>query len=542
MAAPLRGFRSGGGRLRLGGRRGLLQGLAGAWRRAGTGRRRWARRRELPRMAWGRPAMAWGLARSSRRPRVVPFWRPATLPGPGWALRPLGDGGPARRGHRLQRAFPARAAGAPRPVPALGRLLLVLLVVGGFLVGRGLGAVILPYWEAAAPYVDRLQLDGERAARLVASALPRGSEVEAVGSGALAAGAGDGEREGAAVGSWSDRIQGWASTLSRRLPEWLLLSELPLLQVPAVRPAAAPAPASGGPAGPAPNGTPGEAGSAWEVPARANPTVRPAGVAGPAPELLGPEGAFPEGAFPDGPAAAPAGILSPGPGREPLVLLYHTHISEMYQEPGQPLMEPSRYHRFNTTDTGVARAGAALARALEARGIPVLHDRGIYDVPSHSQAYAASGRAVARILEAHPSIQVVIDLHRDTPAGLVTTVGGRRVAQITLVVGTGTEPGGDHASWQPNLAFAQELAAALNRQAPGVFNRILRVPNRRYNQELHPNAILVELGSYHNTLAEAEAAAEILAASLAQVLHERLARSPGPSKGLAPAGEARPGG
>src|SRR5690606_40367912 len=84
-------------------------------------------------------------------------------------------------------------------------------------------------------------------------------------------------------------------------------------------------------------------------------------------------------------------------------------------------------------------------------------------------------------------------------SGLVTTVGGRRVAQITLVVGTGTEPGGDHASWQPNLAFAQELAAALNRQAPGVFNRILRVPNRRYNQELHPNTILVELGSYHNT-------------------------------------------
>src|SRR5690606_40957131 len=103
--------RPAGGGLRRGGRGGLLQGLAGARRRAGTGRRRWARRRELPRMAWGRPAMAWGLARSSRRPRVVPLWRPATLPGPGWALRPLGDGGPARRGHRLQRAFPARAAG-----------------------------------------------------------------------------------------------------------------------------------------------------------------------------------------------------------------------------------------------------------------------------------------------------------------------------------------------------------------------------------------------------------------------------------------------
>lgn len=216
------------------------------------------------------------------------------------------------------------------------------------------------------------------------------------------------------------------------------------------------------------------------------------------------------------------------------MLIYHSHISEMYQEPGQPLMEPSRYHRFNSTETGVARAGAALARALEARGIPVLHDRGIYDYPSHGQAYAASGRAVAALLERHPSIQAVIDLHRDTPAGMVTTVGGRRVARITLVVGTAVESSLAHPTWQQNVAFAQELAQALNERAPGVLDRILHVPNRRYNQQLHRNAILVELGSYHNTVAEAEAGAEILAASLAQVLQARLVQG----SRAAPAAEA----
>lgn len=520
LAAPFRA---------LGTRRGrkLLQSLEQAvWPgpRPRLRRRRrlqWARGRELPRLAWGRPAMKWGMSsrrglRLGRRGAGTVPWRPmgraasprvgtASLPG-SWTLHPR-EAPYSRPGPRPQRA-----------VAVLWLLPLVVALAAPLLAGARLGPFLQPYWEAAAPIMDRFRLDGERAAYLVATALPHGSKVgeqestpALAGGGALLPAAGD---------RWQDQARAWLASIGRRLPEWLLLNELP-----ALKPAAQPVSAGSGRIGPETDGT----------------GTRPAGGDG------GP--VIPEAGqgHSSVPALPPVGHLqAEGHRREPLVLIYHSHISEMYHEPGQPLMEPSRYHRFNSTDTGVARAGAALARALEVRGIPVLHDKGIYDYPSHSNAYTASGRAVAAILKRHPSIQVVVDLHRDTPAGMVTTVGGRRVARVTLVVGTTAETGVGHAGWQPNAAFAQELAQALNERAPGVLDRILHVPNRRYNQELHPNAILVEVGSYHNTLAEAEAAAELLAASLAQVLQARMAQGlrvgpiwevapPGPD-GVKPAG------
>lgn len=381
-------------------------------------------------------------------------------------------------------------------VAAWRALILFVILAAPFAARLDLSPYVKPFWQAADPLLQRFRLDGALAARLVAGALPQGlnrAERESLPAltdeSRLPAGQGD---------RWSDRARAWLGGWSRRLPRWLLVNELPALGRPAAQP----------------------------VSARPVPVEPEAGGSGPSPaggeRLVLPEPERGESAVPPPPAAGEP--VAGGSSRDPLVLIYHSHISEMYHEPGQPLREASRYHRFNSTDTGVARAGAALARALEARGIPVLHDTGIYDYPSHSNAYALSGRAVAAILEQHPTIQAVIDLHRDTPAGMVTTVGGRSVARITLVVGTsaGPEPGPN--PWEANAAFARELGQALNELAPGVLDRILYVPNRRYNQDLHPNAILVEVGSYHNTLAEAEAAAELLAASLARVLQARWAQ------------------
>ncbi|WP_158509677.1 stage II sporulation protein P [Limnochorda pilosa] len=231
---------------------------------------------------------------------------------------------------------------------------------------------------------------------------------------------------------------------------------------------------------------------------------------------------------PPAPAPEPPRLVPGAPG-EPLVLIYHSHTSETYREPGRELLPAASYHRFNSRETGVVRAGAALAQALEARGVPALHDTGVYDYPSHPSAYLESGRAVAALLRQHPSIRAVIDLHRDTPADMTATVGGRKVARVTLVVATAVTSGLPHPGWRQNLAFAQTLARMMNERTPGLLDRILQVPSRRYNQELHPHALLVEVGSYHNTQEEADAAAELLAESLAEAVLAAGARSGPPA-------------
>lgn len=381
------------------------------------------------------------------------------------------------------------------------------LLVLPLMAGRGAREHLALYWEGlVAPLARWVRLDEATAFWLVAGALPGGVALPA-GAHLPLAGSQAGNASGTG-GIWSE-ARAWVAWLAERLPRWMVVREFPLLGTAAIAPLSAttgsPPQGSGLPSGPSRGDEPPVPG---EMPADPRP---------PAP------------VEPAGPPAAARPLTA---GTEaPRVLIYHSHTSEMYRQEGEPLREASAYHRFNTVETGVVRAGRALARALEARGIAVLHDTEIYDYPSHPRAYLESGRAVAELLTRYPSIQVVIDLHRDTPADMVATVNGRRVARITLVVATAVDSGLPHSGWRENLAFAQELARVMNERTPGLLDRILQVPNRRYNQELHPHALLVEVGSYHNTQAEADAAAELFAESLAEVTLELPARpgTPGPA-------------
>lgn len=198
------------------------------------------------------------------------------------------------------------------------------------------------------------------------------------------------------------------------------------------------------------------------------------------------------------------------------VLIYHTHTSEMYRTATFAPANPQQYHLFDTTDTGIVHVGRAMAHELEQLGIPACHLTNIHDWPSHPRAYIESRATVEQFLQRHPHVEIVLDVHRDAPPGLVTTVGGRRAAQVAFVVGTNT---GMHPSWPENAAFARALADLLGERYPGLFRRIIDRPDARLNQDLHPRAILVEIGSYDTYLDEAVASAEMFAEVVADMLH-----------------------
>lgn len=211
-------------------------------------------------------------------------------------------------------------------------------------------------------------------------------------------------------------------------------------------------------------------------------------------------------------------------GSEPTVLILHTHATESYtQTAGQTYTESSA---FRTLDEGcnMLAIGDRVAQVLTEGGITVIHDRTFHDYPSYSGSYAAARDTIADYLAQYPSIRVILDLHRDAAEdgngnqiATVANVEGEEAAQLMLVIGS--DAGGlAYPNWQENLSLALKLQAQLERDTPGLC-RPMNFCAQRYNQDMSPGALLVEVGAAGNTQAQALTAAEALAEALLSLAH-----------------------
>lgn len=195
-------------------------------------------------------------------------------------------------------------------------------------------------------------------------------------------------------------------------------------------------------------------------------------------------------------------------GEEPTVLILHTHGTESYAEiDGYRTEDPAR---------NMISIGEVIAARLEAGGIRVIHDRTAHDAVSYNGSYAQSRSAAESYLAQYPSIRLVLDIHRDAmedssgnQIASTVSLGDAEAAQLMLVLGT--DAGGQtHPNWQENLALAAKLQVCLERQTPGLC-RPISLRAQRFNQDLLPGMLLVEVGAAGNTHAQAVAAAEQLA-------------------------------
>lgn len=207
-------------------------------------------------------------------------------------------------------------------------------------------------------------------------------------------------------------------------------------------------------------------------------------------------------------------------GDEPTVLIYHTHAMESYTpQTGEDYIEEVPF-RTADSDYNMVSVGTRLAKLLENAGISVLHDTTLHDAASYNGSYASSRETVEKYLAQYPSIRLVLDIHRDAAEDgsghqVATTAETAQGDTARLMLVLGSEAGGLYnPNWQENYALAVKLQAVLEQESPGLC-RELHLTDQRYNQDLSPGALLIEVGAAGNSHDEALRAMTPLAEAIA---------------------------
>ena len=204
---------------------------------------------------------------------------------------------------------------------------------------------------------------------------------------------------------------------------------------------------------------------------------------------------------------------------KPQILIYHTHSQEAFAD--------SVSGDVSATIVGM---GDYLTELLmEKYGYCVIHNTSVFDMIDgkldRNAAYNLAEAEISQILEENPSVEVVIDLHRDGLDGekMVTDINGKPTAKIMFFNGLSRTARNGAIDYLPNpyiaenLAFSFQLQLKAEEYYPG-FTRNIYLQSLRYNLHLRPRALLVEAGSQLNTVEEEKNAMEPLADILDMVL------------------------
>lgn len=187
----------------------------------------------------------------------------------------------------------------------------------------------------------------------------------------------------------------------------------------------------------------------------------------------------------------------------PQILIYHTHSQETYADFG-----PDR------PDANVVTVGEELTRLLREKGYTVIHDTTVYDLRNReldrNKAYTYALEGITGILQQNPSIQVILDVHRDgvkEGLHLAWDYEGQTAAQIMFFQGTSRTPDGpieylSNPYVEDNMAFTFQMQMGAAEDYPGLTRKIY-LKGLRYNLHLRPRSALIEVGAQTNTVDEA---------------------------------------
>lgn len=210
---------------------------------------------------------------------------------------------------------------------------------------------------------------------------------------------------------------------------------------------------------------------------------------------------------------------------QPTVLIYHTHSTETYILTDNGRFSTEYPARSEDMNMNMIRIGDEITKILEANGIGVIHDRTVYDTV-YTGAYAQSRKGVEKILEENPSVIITLDIHRDaiyyddlTHVKPTVDINGMKAAQMMIIAGAQDGNVTDFPDWETNLSFALHLQKTANDKYENLMKPVFFCM-RKYNMDMTPYSLLVEVGTDANSLQEAAYSGRLLGDVLSEFIKE----------------------
>ncbi len=200
------------------------------------------------------------------------------------------------------------------------------------------------------------------------------------------------------------------------------------------------------------------------------------------------------------------------------IVIFHTHATESY------IPESINYYHSQNEEYNVMGIGKRLSENLSKFGLNVKHITAYNDLPTYSQSYLKSCKAVEAEIKQDKK-NLLIDVHRDAAdkntsyekflKGVTkTTIKNKTVATFSLVIGGSNE----------NIDKLKEIAKIVKNNSdklyPGLCRDIVIRPNSYFNQDLSDYSLLIEIGSNYNTIEEAQYTCDMISEVLCETIIE----------------------
>lgn len=208
---------------------------------------------------------------------------------------------------------------------------------------------------------------------------------------------------------------------------------------------------------------------------------------------------------------------SPETPVDPIVYIYNTHQLEEYSS-----SMPFDY----SVKPNVMIASYVMREKLKENSISsVVETKNVKEYLeknklNYNRSYLATENFAREMQNKYPTIEYLIDIHRDSVSYDVTKyeLEGKNYARVLFVVGL------EHTTAENNIGFAEKLDEILKRDYPGLSRGVLKKTGTPtpgiYNQNLNGKSVLIEIGGPDNKIEEVYNTVEVLSKVLTEVIKE----------------------
>ncbi|QUW22192.1 stage II sporulation protein P [Sporosarcina sp. Marseille-Q4063] len=207
---------------------------------------------------------------------------------------------------------------------------------------------------------------------------------------------------------------------------------------------------------------------------------------------------------------------------EKKALLYFTHNHEAYKPVTK---EKNGKISVSHQSENIVKFGEKLKTQLAFNEIQtdILPIDNMAEVNRRGMTYHQAYKSIRPYVEEkikEVDYDIIIDMHRDSVDADKTTAvyKGEKYAKVAFVVGL------EHPNHKHNRALAQQIKDEMEKLVPGITRSIIPKGGAgvdgKYNQDLHPSIVLIELGGIGNSEAELNRTVAVIASVIATILSD----------------------